>query len=114
MFDIGFGELLALAVIALFVVGPDRLPSAAAQAGRMLRELRAMATGARRELSEHLELDPELAKLDLSSLDPRAIVRKSLLEGDEVPAANGSVAAVKPVRRTVAAGERPPYDPDAT
>jgi len=82
----------------------------------MLRELRAMATGARRELSEHLELDPELAKLDISSLNPREIVRRTLLEEDVVEEIRSSDAP--PVRRAasrpMAEGERPPYDADAT
>ena len=118
MFDIGFPEFAVLAVLALFVIGPDRLPGAAAQAGRMLRELRAMATGARRELSEHLDLDPELASLDLKSLDPRQMVRGALLDDDIVDEvrSNGSAAApaVRPAKRKIAEGERPPYDPDAT
>ena len=114
MFDVGFGEFLVIAIIALFVFGPDRLPKAAAQAGRVLRELRTMATGARQELSEHLELDPELASLDLSSLDPRQIVRRTLLE-DEPSAlpTNGAVQRPRP-QRPMRDGERPPYDPDAT
>ena len=116
MFDIGLPEFLVLGVIALFVIGPDRLPGAAAQAGRMLRELRAMATGARRELSEHLELDPELASLDLKSLDPREMVRGVLRDDDDIAdevRSNGS--ASRPARvRPVGDGERPPYDPDAT
>src|ERR1700719_3179216 len=44
--DLSFTKLLILAVIALVVFGPDRLPGLATQAGRMLRELRRMADGA--------------------------------------------------------------------
>ena len=113
MFDIGFPELVVLAVIALFVIGPDRLPEAAAQAGRILRELRAMATGARQELSEHLDLDPELAKLDLSSLDPRAMMRQALLDEPDRHVSPPVPAAVRP-QRPIRDGERPPYDSDAT
>jgi len=108
--DIGPGEFIVLAGIALFVIGPERLPKAIAEAGRVLRELRSMASGARRELTDHLELDPELAKLDLASLDPRQIVQRALLDDEDV--------AVRPAparpQRAVADGERPPYDPDAT
>ena len=43
MFDIGFGELLVLGVLALFVFGPERLPKVAAQAARALRDARTMA-----------------------------------------------------------------------
>ncbi len=50
MLDLSFTKLLVLAVLALVIFGPERLPSIAAQAGRMLRELRRMAEGARSEL----------------------------------------------------------------
>ena len=117
MFDIGFGELLLIAVVALFVIGPERLPGAAAQAGRMVRELRAMASGARRELSQHL--DPELASLDLKSLNPREFVRSTLLDDEDDPERmpadrDGGRSVPRAPQRPVAEGERPPYDPDAT
>ncbi|MFZ9840625.1 MAG: twin-arginine translocase TatA/TatE family subunit, partial [Candidatus Nanopelagicales bacterium] len=39
MFDIGFGEMLAIAVVGLLVIGPDRLPHYAAKAARGVRDL---------------------------------------------------------------------------
>jgi Sec-independent protein translocase protein TatA len=39
VFDIGIGEMLAIGVLALLIFGPDRLPTAAASAGRFLRQL---------------------------------------------------------------------------
>jgi sec-independent protein translocase protein TatB len=116
MFDIGFGELAALAVIALFVFGPDRLPEVAAQAGRLARQLRDVASGARRELSGHL--DPELASLDLTSMDPRRIAR-DVFSGEDFGGTNGANgaangSAARRPQRPVGEGERPPYDADAT
>jgi len=111
VFDIGLPELLVLGVIALFVIGPERLPGAAAQAGRLLRELRVMASGARQQLSEHLELDADLAKLNLDSLDPRKIVSSALFDD---PVAPGDAAVRPAASRPVRDGERPPYDTDAT
>ncbi|HEY7045122.1 MAG TPA: Sec-independent protein translocase protein TatB, partial [Nocardioidaceae bacterium] len=63
MFDIGLPEFLVLAVVALFVFGPDKLPDVARQAGRMLRSARQMLTQAKSQLSD--ELGPEFADLDL-------------------------------------------------
>lgn len=37
---IGFGEMVVIALVAIFVVGPDRLPAAARSAGRFVRQLR--------------------------------------------------------------------------
>ena len=41
MFDIGFSELLVIAVVALLVLGPERLPTAARFAGLWVRKARA-------------------------------------------------------------------------
>ena len=57
MFDIGVGELLALAVVGLLIFGPEKLPKAAADAGRWIRQMREMATNARKELSDSAGVD---------------------------------------------------------
>ena len=92
-----------LLLLALFVFGPERLPGIAADAGKMLRKLRTALTTMTAELRE--ELGPEVADLDLRSLDPREIVRKNLFE---------DAADDTPVRRALAPGEAPPWDPDTT
>ncbi len=70
--------MLALAVLALFVFGPDKLPKVAADAGRLLRQLRQMAQGAKDEVTG--SLGPEFSDLNLSDLDPRAFVKRQLLD----------------------------------
>jgi sec-independent protein translocase protein TatB len=74
--DISFGEILIIAVLALLVFGPDRLPKVAADAGRTIRQLRAMVTAARKDLSDAagLDSDGELGAT-LRDLDPRTILR---------------------------------------
>ena len=107
---LGWEELLLLAVLGLVIFGPDRLPKAAQDLGRMLRELRTMARGAASELKA--ELGPEMADIDLRSLHPRRFVEDALF-GDEEPAtASGSTAGTSPAALTD--NERPPYDLDAT
>jgi|SRR5690349_4062310 sec-independent protein translocase protein TatB len=111
MFDIGLPEFLVLAVVAVFVFGPDRLPEVARQAGKMLREARKMLTNARSQLSD--ELGPEFANLDLKDLNPRALVQKHLLddlEDDDKPEEKPS----RPGHRPLESGEPAPYDIDAT
>jgi sec-independent protein translocase protein TatB len=54
MFDLSIPKLLVLAVIALVVFGPDKLPTIASQAGRALRDLRRIAEGAKNDLREGL------------------------------------------------------------
>jgi sec-independent protein translocase protein TatB len=61
MFNIGWGEFLILLVGGLFILGPERLPSAAAWLGRTVRQVREYATGAREQLRS--ELGPEFDEL---------------------------------------------------
>lgn len=75
MFDIGLGEIIVLAALALLVFGPDHLPKAAAQAGRFVRDLRTMAASARKELSDSADLDGISADLkSLADLHPKRIL----------------------------------------
>lgn len=57
MFDFGFGELLVAAVVALLVLGPERLPAAARTAGRMLRKLRQSWTNVRDEVQREMNAE---------------------------------------------------------
>ena len=54
MFDIGFSELLLIAVIALVVLGPERLPKAARFAGLWVRRARAQWYAVKFELEHEL------------------------------------------------------------
>ena len=113
MFDLSLTKLMVLAIIAIVIFGPDQLPKVAAQAGRTLRELRRMAEGARRDLSEGL--GPEFGDFDIADLNPRTFVRKHLL--DEFEPENPVVPEPDlPTQATtvLAPGETPPYDSEAT
>ena len=59
MFDIGFWELVLIAIIGLLVVGPDRLPGFARETGRWLRKIRRLTSDARRELRRELQWDED-------------------------------------------------------
>jgi sec-independent protein translocase protein TatB len=84
VFDgVGWGEIVVLLVLALFIFGPERLPKAAKDAGRMLRQLRSMATGMRENIRS--ELGPEFADVDLRTLHPKTFVRKHLFEDEDDP-----------------------------
>lgn len=113
MFGVGLPELAVLAFIAVLVFGPDRLPELAKQAGRFAKTAARMARNARDELRD--ELGPEFADLQLQDLDPRAIVRKHIIEAmnddddDEVTARRRKRQPVE-----LADGELPPYDAEAT
>lgn len=128
MFGINGGEFLILAVLAVFVLGPDKLPVYAQQLARLVKEVRRMATGAKEQLRE--EVGDEIADLDWRKLDPRQydprkIIKDALLDDDdEAPAGprpaaekQKALAAPGPVRsggQMLTAGERAPFDLEAT
>lgn len=57
MFDIGFWELLLLAMVGLLVMGPERMPRAMVQAGRALAHLRRTLFSLRREFERQARLE---------------------------------------------------------
>ncbi len=107
----GFGEILVIALVAVIVFGPDRLPELAKQAGAMVRKARDFANSARDELRS--ELGPEYADLELRDLDPRTIVRKHIIEAME-DAGEEETLKKRRGQRALGQGETPPYDTDAT
>ena len=70
MFDIGFWELVMIGTITLLVVGPDRLPAFAQQAGKWLGKFRRLINNLQRELKQELLIDEgRTFKRQLSDLD---------------------------------------------
>lgn len=55
MFNIGGGEFLVIALIALIVLGPQRLPEAARQVGKVMGDLRRVSSGFQNELKSALD-----------------------------------------------------------
>lgn len=76
MFDIGLGEMVTLAVVALLVFGPERLPEVAVKAAHFVRRMRGVAASARSELSTSFGTDLD----ELRDLDPRTFVRRHVLD----------------------------------
>ncbi|GGE85218.1 Sec-independent protein translocase TatB [Mycetocola zhadangensis] len=82
-FGLTFEKLLIIGVIAVFLLGPERLPVYAAQLARLIRSLRDMAQGAKERMRD--EMGPEFdevdwKKLDPRQYDPRRIIREALLD----------------------------------
>jgi Tat protein translocase TatB subunit len=57
----GGGEILVILLVALIVLGPQKLPDAARQMGRVVAEFRRMSAGFQRELRDAMDLDDEAA-----------------------------------------------------
>jgi sec-independent protein translocase protein TatB len=118
VFDsIGWGEIMVLALAALFIFGPERLPGLAKDAATGLKRVRAAITGIREQVNESLGEDlPELRDLDLRKYHPKTFIRSQLLGDDDDPTVHhGSAAPAAPaVARSRDLGTPPPFDPDAT
>jgi sec-independent protein translocase protein TatB len=93
-----------LGMLALVIFGPERLPTIARQAGKAVRQFKAMAASATSELKEGLGDDLGDLK-DLRNMDPRRWLM------DDEPAHQPTPARAAPVLPT---GARPPYDSEAT
>ncbi len=114
--------MLLIGIIALFLIGPDRLPAYSAQLGRLIRQLRNMASGAKDRMRDELGPDfddMDWKKLDPRQYDPRRIIREALRED----ASAKSEAEPEPVviesayqrrKRLSGAGKPAPFDPDLT
>jgi sec-independent protein translocase protein TatB len=100
VFGVNGLEFVLLALIAVFVLGPERLPEYAAKLARGIRRLRVMAEGAKGQLRE--QLGPEYEDInwrqyDPRQYDPRRIVREALLDplDDAVAPIRGEIDSVR-------------------
>jgi sec-independent protein translocase protein TatB len=76
MFNVGTGELLVILLIALIVLGPDKLPDAARKIGNVMGELRRMSTGFQNEMR---------AAMDEVSRPPLEQVKDPVQEAEPKP-----------------------------
>ncbi|MDX2355765.1 Sec-independent protein translocase protein TatB [Dietzia sp. PP-33] len=99
--NVGWSELLVLGVIALVVLGPERLPEAARWLASAIRKVKEFAGSAQQQLRDDYGTDfdefrePLKQLSDLRGMSPRAMVTKHLLDGDE-SLFNGDFGAAAP------------------
>ena len=103
MFGLTFDKIIIIAIIAAFLLGPERIPHYAAMLGQFVRKAKEMANGAKDRLKD--EMGPEFdevdwKKLNPSQYDPRRIIRDALFE-DEAPAPRVTRAASSTVAPSV-------------
>ncbi|MGH3654577.1 sec-independent translocase [Glutamicibacter sp.] len=132
LFGINGGEFIVLAVLAVVILGPEKLPEYAKKLANLVKEVRRMANGAKEQLREEVGdevADIDWKKLDPRQYDPRRIIKDALVDefDDAVNAAKSSpakTAAPAPVRTAVpsvttqqsqlGANEPAPFDSEAT
>jgi sec-independent protein translocase protein TatB len=121
-FGLTFEKLLIIGIVAVFLLGPERLPYYASQLARLTKSLRAMANGAKERMREEMGPDfddVDWKKLDPRQYDPRRIIREALIEDD---AAAAPAPVIKPPiesayaqrQRFLREGKPAPFDTEAT
>ncbi|MCU1431000.1 MAG: twin-arginine translocation protein TatB subunit, partial [Actinotalea sp.] len=110
MFGVNGSELLVLIVVALLVVGPERLPAYAEQLAVWVRSVRRFMSTAKERVASELgeeAADVDWASLDPRRYDPRRIVREALLDDlgpSTTPAVTGRRYTTGAPRAAAAAG----------
>jgi sec-independent protein translocase protein TatB len=123
VFGLSGEKLLILAIIAVFVLGPERLPEYAKGLANIIKSIRKMADGAKTQIKD--ELGPEYEdvdwrKLDPRQYDPRRIIREALMEDldfsteKKVLSETVSLAAAVTVVQSLEPGELAPFDSEST
>ncbi len=100
MFGVNGWEVILLALIAVLVLGPDKLPEYAAKLARGIRKARVLAEGAKEQLKD--QLGPEYEDIDWRQYDPRQydprrIVKEALLEplDEAIAPVRGEISSVR-------------------
>jgi len=114
MFDIGFTELLVIGVVALIVIGPERLPKVARTAGHLYGRMQRYVSSVKSDISHEIQLDEmrrvgkgikESIESAASGIQQQATVVDDYLR-EEVSNVNKVVAAM-----ALTEGERPVAEP---
>ena len=97
-FDFGAGELVGLAILAMILIGPERLPNLAVDAAKFVKRIREMASKATEELRDNL--GPGFEDLKPTDLNPKSFIKKQLsnvLDDDDLtPATSKRTSTIDP------------------
>jgi len=115
-------KIIVIMLIAVFIIGPERLPRYAQKLGELVRRVKSMANTAKDRVRDEMgdDFDPEeWKKLDPRQYDPRRIIKEALLDDEPEPQVRAPKPAVAaPItpsaRPRLAEGQTAPYDAEAT
>jgi sec-independent protein translocase protein TatB len=118
MFDIGFSEIVVIAVVALVVLGPEKLPKTARTLGHLFGRLQRYVNDVKRDIQRELELD-ELRKLQQNVQSAAKEIEDSMASATrdvergvrDVEAALGATTEAAPVTPPVEAPAATPAPP---
>jgi len=111
MFDIGFSELLVIAIVALIVIGPQRLPRVARTLGHLFGRMQRYVNDVKADISREMELD-ELKKMQASMEETARTMHDSVRQGisETEGELNKFAQSVQPSAQPSAQPKIDPYD----
>ena len=98
MFDIGFTEIVVIAVVALIVLGPERLPRAARTVGHLFGRLQRYVSDVKADINREMELE------DLKKLQQEVKTAAQDLEQSVASAARSAESGLRDVESQLNAG----------
>jgi sec-independent protein translocase protein TatB len=117
-FGLTFEKLVIIGIIAVFLLGPERLPYYASQLARLTKTVRGMANGAKERMREEIGPDfdeVDWKKLDPRQYDPRRIIREALVDDESVPVVKPPIVSAYAQRQALLRDGAPaPFDSEAT
>src|SRR3982750_1981034 len=93
MFDVGFSEIVVIAVVALIVIGPERLPKVARTLGHLFGRLQRYVNDVKADINREMELD------ELRNLREQVKTAATDLQPSVTSAAGGGQAGVRSVEQ---------------
>ena len=90
MFDVGFSELVMVGLVALLVIGPERLPKVARLAGFWLGKTRSMIASVKAEIKQELHAE-----------EMRQLMQQQLITNELQKTVNDSEAAIMDINAAV-------------
>ena len=108
MFDIGFSEMMVIAVLALIVIGPERLPRVARTLGHLAGRLQRYVADVKADINREVELD-ELRKMRDSMQQAASSFQSTVSE--EMSKASAEVSKVEGELNAAAASLEKPAEP---
>ena len=106
MFDIAFSELVVIAVVALVVIGPEKLPKVARTVGVLLGRAQRYVNGVKSDISRELRFE-ELQRLQADVRDAEAVFKRA---GADVEQQIQQIASPEPEKPELPAADHPATD----
>ena len=100
MFDVGFSELVLIAVVAMIVIGPERLPKVARTAGALLGRMQRYVNNVKSEVEREMQFE-DLKKLQQEIQAQSKQVENSILAPSAIPQVQTELQLEDPKPKTI-------------